>query len=105
MDTTTVTILDGSVGHLLKQRNVQTSAAGTQWADSFVVPAVANVELPDAVQQVRILLPPSLPERVHADSSAHVDAQCASREAVSRLLHLRPRINRCTRTTSPPART
>jgi hypothetical protein len=47
-----VTILDGSIGHLLKQRKVQTSAAGTRWAASFLVPALANVDAPKAVQQV-----------------------------------------------------
>ena len=46
-----VTILDGSIGHLLKQRKVQTSAAGTEWATSFLVPALANVDAPNAVQQ------------------------------------------------------
>lgn len=46
-----VTILDGSIGHLLKQRKVQTSAAGTEWATSFLVPALANVDAPKAVQQ------------------------------------------------------
>jgi hypothetical protein len=47
-----VTILDGSIGHLLKLRKVQTSAADTEWATSFLVPALANVDAPNAVQQV-----------------------------------------------------
>ena len=47
-----VTILDGSIGHLLKLRKVQTSAAGTEWATSFLVPALANIDAPKAVQQV-----------------------------------------------------
>lgn len=47
-----LTILDGSIGHLLKQRKVQTSAAGTEWATSFLVPALANLDAPKTVQQV-----------------------------------------------------
>ena len=46
-----VTILDGSIGHLLKLRKVQTSAADTEWATSFLVPALANIDAPKAVQQ------------------------------------------------------
>lgn len=48
-----ITILDGGLGHLMKQRRVETSAAGTEWADSFLVPALANVEAPGAVRRVR----------------------------------------------------
>jgi homocysteine S-methyltransferase len=47
-----ITMLDGGLGHLLKERKVETSAAGTDWSSSFLVPALANVEAPGAVQQV-----------------------------------------------------
>lgn len=46
-------ILDGGIGHLLKQRHVKTSVADSpEWRDSFLVSALANREAPDAVNQV-----------------------------------------------------
>lgn len=46
-------LLDGGIGHLLKQRGVVTSVADDpQWRDSFLVSALANEEAPYAVRQV-----------------------------------------------------
>lgn len=54
-------ILDGGTGHLLKERGVKTAVAGhCEWGNSFLVPALANEDTPDAVRQVP---PPSLPLR------------------------------------------
>lgn len=48
-----ITILDGGIGHCLKERNVLTSVAGDKdLCSSFLVAALANVEAPDAVREV-----------------------------------------------------
>lgn len=48
-----ITILDGGIGHLLKERNTRTSVANDkELASSFLVAAFANVDAPDAVRQV-----------------------------------------------------
>mmetsp|Transcript_12346 Transcript_12346/g.37180 ORF Transcript_12346/g.37180 Transcript_12346/m.37180 type:complete len:305 (+) Transcript_12346:159-1073(+) len=45
--------LDGGTGHLLKERGVKTSVAGhSKWGNSFLVPALANEDAPDAVREV-----------------------------------------------------
>lgn len=47
-----LTILDGGIGHLLKQRNVRTRIADTDFASSFLVAAFANIDAPDAVRDI-----------------------------------------------------
>lgn len=47
-----VTILDGGIGHLLKQRNVRTRIADTDFSSSFLVAAFANIDAPDAVRDI-----------------------------------------------------
>ena len=48
-------VLDGGTGHLLKERGVKTSVVGDpQWRNSFLVPALANAEAPEAVRQVSV---------------------------------------------------
>ncbi len=47
-----VTILDGGIGHLLKQRGVQTRVRGTPLEQSFLASAYANEDDGDAVLAV-----------------------------------------------------
>ncbi len=61
-----VLVLDGGMGHLLKTKGVLTSVAGhPKWGDSFLVPALANVEAPGAVRQARPLLTTLLGRILH----------------------------------------
>ena len=45
-----VTILDGGIGHLLKERGVQTRVSGTPFEQSFLSSAYANEDAADAVR-------------------------------------------------------
>ncbi len=47
-----VTVLDGGIGHLLKQRGVQTRVTGTPLEQSFLISAYANEDDANAVSAV-----------------------------------------------------
>ena len=47
-----LTILDGGIGHLLKERGVQTRVASTPLCQSFLTSAYANEDDDDAVMAV-----------------------------------------------------